>query len=84
MHYYGADLTPEGPDTLHTPINQAHQDNIIHGHPYHHITHQDLLKQILKRDTEGPDHATLSPDVLLIVLNHHEDIKNHLDTLSQV
>jgi hypothetical protein len=51
-------------DTLHTPINRAHQDNIIHGHPHHHITHQDLLKQILMRDTEGPDHATLSPDDL--------------------
>jgi hypothetical protein len=54
----------KGRDTLHTPINQAHQDNIIHGHPHHHITHRDLLKQILKRDTEGPDHATLNPNDL--------------------
>jgi hypothetical protein len=39
MHYYGQIQHQKDQDTLHTLINRAHQDNIIHGHPHHHITH---------------------------------------------
>jgi hypothetical protein len=64
MHYYGVDPTPEGTGYSAYTDQPAQQDNIIHGHPHHHIIHQDLLKHILKRDTEGLDHVTLNPDNL--------------------